>query len=71
MAAFTNAKPHVPEVFKLIIQNDARRSELLNKRGGMTTAEWRELGELTAYKKTSLRPSAEEALRWNTNKGAQ
>lgn len=59
----------MPEVFKAIIDNDNKRSELLNMRGAMTTEQWRKLGELTQYKKNSLRPSAEKALAWNRDKG--
>ena len=59
----------MPEVFREIIKNDARRSELLNKRGGMTRDEWRELGQLTADKRDNLRPGAEQALSWNIYKG--
>jgi hypothetical protein len=58
-----------PQVFVEIIENDRRRAELLNMRGEMALMEWHELGRLTRAKKLDLRPQAEAALSWNTNKG--
>lgn len=59
----------MPTVFWEIIKNDRRRGELLNMRGAMTREQWHELRELTHYKRDSLRPGAEQALRWNVDKG--
>lgn len=67
--AWSNAKPHVPKVFQEIMKNHTRRDEIRARGAEMTQAEWRELGGLVKDMKTSLRPSAELALRWNTDKG--
>jgi len=69
MPAYTNAHQHIPEVFKEIMENDAERAAL-HAKPNMTTADWRRVGELMDRKKRDLVPSAERALRWNTDKGA-
>lgn len=71
MPAFANARPHMPQVFKDILINDARREALRDgsAAGVMTQTDWRELRELVSDRQ-SLRRGAELALRWNTDKGA-
>jgi hypothetical protein len=64
----TNAAP-MPDVFRLIIENDNRRREIMLKGSAMTQEEWLELRRLNHDKKHNLRPSAERALSWNVDKG--
>jgi hypothetical protein len=71
MPAYTNARQTIPYVFEAIIANDAARLALRDRAadGLMTQSDWRELGELVADRK-NLRRGAEQAMRWNTDKGA-
>lgn len=69
MPAYTNARPNVPKIFQEIMKNDTQRGDILAKGADMTTADWKRLKELAKDKKDNLRPGAEKALRWNTDKG--
>jgi hypothetical protein len=59
----------IPTVFKDIMANDSERAAIREKGADMTQADWRRLASLNHDKKTNLRPGAEKALRWNTDKG--
>lgn len=69
MAAYSNAHQAVPALFVAIMQNDAARSALLANGSAITVEQWAELKRLNAEHREFMR-AAEEALRWNTNKGA-
>lgn len=60
---------NVPEVFKLIIDNDNAQAAILAKGSAMTLEEWRKFGELRRYRRESLVPGAEALLHWNKDKG--
>lgn len=62
-------QPKLPPLFQEIIDNDAERAAIRAKGGAMTQADWCRLGSLTERKKRDLRPAAERALSWNTDKG--
>jgi hypothetical protein len=59
----------VPRVFQEIIDNDNERAAIRAKGFDMTQADWRRLAVLSEDKKKNLRPAAEQALKWNTDKG--
>lgn len=67
---FNNAKPRLPAVFLEIIKNDREREEIRDRfvAHTMRREDWYRLAELVADRK-NLRCGAEDALRWNTNKG--
>ena len=69
MPAFTNAKPHIPLVFREIMKNHDQRMAIHALGANMTQADWRQLGILQQDKKRNLIPSAEKMLRWNVDKG--
>lgn len=60
----------LPDAFHHIVQNDAARAALRDRAcaGLMTQADWLQLAELVKDRK-NLRRGAEQALRWNTDKG--
>lgn len=60
---------NVPYIFREIIANDAERMSIMAKGENVTQAEWRRLKVLSDDKKKHLRPAAEKALVWNTDKG--
>jgi hypothetical protein len=65
MAAFSNAKQVIPNVFKQIIVNDNRQAELRS----LTVIPFTPMIELIRDRR-NLRAGAEKLLRWNTDKGA-
>ena len=65
------AKTTIPKVFQEIIKNDNRCAEILALGSEMTKIDWRELAVLKEDKKKNLRPGAEQALKWNVDKGAR
>ena len=62
-------QPPLPQVFKDIVKNDAECVAILQKGVAMSQDDWRRLRDLKHDKKTNLRPAAEKALCWNTDKG--
>ena len=68
--AWSNAKPHVPALFRHIEDNDAERAAIRDRfvNGGGSTGDWRNLRYLVKDR-ANLRRGAELALRWNTDKG--
>jgi hypothetical protein len=71
MPAYTNARQHMPKVFRHIIDSDRELTRLRDDfvSGEGTTDDWHRVRELHADRK-NLRAGAERALRWNTDKGA-
>lgn len=60
---------HRPQVFLDIIANHSAQAAIRAKGTDMTQDEWRRLGLLREDFRKNLRPSAERALCWNTDKG--
>jgi hypothetical protein len=69
MPAYTNAKTHVPALFKEIMRNHRRREELnAGPPGSITREGWIEQGGLLREMR-EFRRGAEKALCWNADKG--
>lgn len=66
--AYTNAKQTIPEVFKEIIKNEAARRTLSTPEV-ISFEQCQQFRALKDDMDKNLRPSAERALRWNTDKG--
>jgi hypothetical protein len=72
MAAYTNAKQSIPPIFQEIMRNHRQREELVERfTSGLHSGhgDWVEMMRLVREMK-EYRRSAEQALRWNVDKGS-